>query len=98
MQHDGSGEVQRSFVEHLNAFAATLPAAEQVLLSQLVALAAAALDVSNEEVEGYLSVPYSSSFFAGLVQEVGLPALDAAGKDATKLTLKFSPEYTRFTK
>lgn len=30
-----------------------------------------------------------------LITEVGFPALDAASKDAAKMTMKFSPEYTR---
>ena len=34
-------------------------------------------------------------FFQALVTEVGFPALDAASKDAAKLTVKFAPEYTR---
>jgi len=34
-------------------------------------------------------------FFHALVTEVGFPALDAASKDAAKMTVKFSPEYTR---
>lgn len=35
------------------------------------------------------------NFFQALVTEVGFPALDAASKDAAKMTVKFSPEYTR---
>lgn len=35
------------------------------------------------------------NFFEALVTEVGFPALDAASKDAAKMTVKFSPEYTR---
>jgi phage tail-like protein len=34
-------------------------------------------------------------FFHALVTEVGFPALDAASKDAAKMTVKFTPEYTR---
>lgn len=34
-------------------------------------------------------------FFHALITEVGFPALDAASKDAAKMTVKFSPEYTR---
>lgn len=37
------------------------------------------------------------SFFNALISEIGLPALDAASKDAAKMTLKFSPEYTRLS-
>ncbi len=34
-------------------------------------------------------------FNQALVTELGFPALDAASKDAAKMTLKFKPEYTR---
>jgi phage tail-like protein len=34
-------------------------------------------------------------FHQALITEVGFPALDAASKDAAKMTVKFSPEYTR---
>jgi len=34
-------------------------------------------------------------FFHALITEVGFPALDAASKDAAKMTIKFAPEYTR---
>ncbi|HVN60648.1 MAG TPA: phage tail protein [Gaiellaceae bacterium] len=37
-------------------------------------------------------------FFHALITEVGIPALDAAAKDAAYLTVKFSPEYTREVK
>jgi len=37
------------------------------------------------------------TFYNGLITEVGFPALDAASKDAAKMTIKFSPEYTRET-
>jgi hypothetical protein len=35
------------------------------------------------------------TFYDALITEIGLPALDAASKDAAKLTLKMSPQYTR---
>jgi len=35
------------------------------------------------------------NFFHALISEVGLPALDAASKDASKMTIKFTPETTR---
>jgi len=35
------------------------------------------------------------NFFNALITEIGFPALDAASKDAAKMTVKFSPEYTR---
>ena len=37
-------------------------------------------------------------FFSALITEVGFPACDAAAKDAAFLTVKFAPEYTRYTK
>ena len=37
------------------------------------------------------------SFSNALITEIGFPALDAASKDAAKMTLKFSPEYTRLS-
>lgn len=37
-------------------------------------------------------------FFHGLLTEIGFPALDAASKDAAELTIKISPEYTRYKK
>lgn len=36
-----------------------------------------------------------TSFFNALITEVGFPALDAASKDAAKMTIKFQPEFTR---
>lgn len=35
-------------------------------------------------------------FRGGLITEIGFPALDAASKDAAKMTVKFAPEFTRF--
>jgi len=37
------------------------------------------------------------SFYHALISEVGFPALDAASKDACKMTIKFHPETTRTT-
>jgi phage tail-like protein len=37
------------------------------------------------------------TFTNALITEIGMPALDAASKDAAKMTIKFSPEYTRQT-
>ena len=37
-------------------------------------------------------------FHEALITEFGMPALDAASKDPAKMTVKFSPEYTRFKK
>ena len=35
------------------------------------------------------------TFHNALITEIGFPALDAASKDAAKMTIKFSPEYTK---
>lgn len=35
-------------------------------------------------------------FFNALISEIGFPALDAGSKDAAKMTIKFTPETTRF--
>jgi len=35
------------------------------------------------------------NFFFSILTELGMPALDAASKDAAKMTIKFKPEYTR---
>ena len=37
-------------------------------------------------------------FFNALLTEVTIPAMDASSKDAAYMTLKFSPEYTRYKK
>lgn len=37
-------------------------------------------------------------FFSALIGEVSFPGCDAASKDASFLTVKFAPEYTRYTK
>jgi hypothetical protein len=37
-------------------------------------------------------------FTQALISEVGFPALDAASKDAAKITVKFAPEFTRAKK
>jgi phage tail-like protein len=37
------------------------------------------------------------TFTNGLITEIGFPALDAASKDAAKMTIKFKPEITRQT-
>jgi len=36
------------------------------------------------------------SFSNALIAEIGMPALDAASKDAAKMSIKFSPETTRY--
>ncbi|HLN64027.1 MAG TPA: phage tail protein [Symbiobacteriaceae bacterium] len=46
------------------------------------------LDREGNEVERL-------SFTGGLLTEIGMPALDAASKDAAKMTIKIAPEYTR---
>jgi hypothetical protein len=35
------------------------------------------------------------NFYNALITELGFPAVDAASKDAAKMTVKFTPEYTR---
>src|SRR5688572_5884613 len=35
-------------------------------------------------------------FSNALISEIGFPALDAASKEAAKMTLKFSPEFTEY--
>jgi phage tail-like protein len=37
------------------------------------------------------------TFYNALVTEIGMPALDAASKDAAKMSIKWAPEYTRFS-
>jgi phage tail-like protein len=37
-------------------------------------------------------------FFRGLITEVGFPACDASSKDPAYMTIKISPEYTRYKK
>jgi phage tail-like protein len=37
------------------------------------------------------------TFFNSLITEIGFPALDASSKDPAKMTIKWSPEYTRTT-
>lgn len=36
------------------------------------------------------------NFFNALITEIGMPAQDAASKDAAKMTIKFANEYTRY--
>ncbi len=38
------------------------------------------------------------NFFQALTTEIGMPALDAASKDAAKMTIKFKPESVRFSR
>jgi phage tail-like protein len=38
------------------------------------------------------------NFHQALISEIGFPALDAAGKDGAKMTIKLSPEWTAFKK
>ena len=38
------------------------------------------------------------AFSSALISEIGMPALDAASKDAAKMTIKLSPEITRFSR
>lgn len=45
-----------------------------------------------------LNAQADSQFLQALIHEVGFPALDAASKSAPHLTIKFSPELTKFAK
>lgn len=48
---------------------------------------------------GNLGGPTSRlAFTNALLSEVGLPALEASSKDVAKMTIKFSPEITRFSR
>lgn len=38
------------------------------------------------------------NFYNALITEIGMPALDPASKDAAKMTIKFTPETTKFQK
>ena len=46
-------------------------------------------------VADYVYLKYRLNFANALLTEVGFPALDAASKDAAKMTIKFAPEFTR---
>ena len=45
-----------------------------------------------------LKLDHTMEFTNALVTAVGFPALDAASKDAAKMTIKFAPEFTRSKK
>jgi|SRR5579883_978484 hypothetical protein len=95
LNHGALVEAQHAFTEHLRAFVAGLPPEEQVLAGQLVALAAAALDVAEDEVQGYLSLAYDPLYFAGLFTSVAFPALDAGSKDPRQISLTGTPAAAR---
>jgi hypothetical protein len=48
------------------------------------------LDFSNKEISRL-------NFFNALITEIGFPALDGSSKDPAMMTIKFAPEYTRYT-
>ncbi|HLZ68718.1 MAG TPA: hypothetical protein VKV26_02295 [Dehalococcoidia bacterium] len=84
-----------AFAERLRAFHAGLPPGEQQLLEATLRLAALAEDArAKADVSGYLA---TAPFVAPLITSIGFPALDAGSKDAAKLTIKVTPEYTRTT-
>jgi phage tail-like protein len=61
------------------------------------------LDGNGPRQSGELSIGTANSrsslqFENALCAEVGFPALDAASKDAAKMTIKISPEYTRYSR
>jgi phage tail-like protein len=64
----------------------------------------ASLDLKHTRNDGaVITADYSQkevsrlTFFQALITEVGFPALDAASKDAAKMTVKFAPEHTRMS-
>jgi hypothetical protein len=86
-----------SFVQHLRAFHQGLSPEEQQLLEQVLLLAFAAAAGPDQEIEGYSQFAPGAGIgtMQALITQIGLPALDAASKDAAKMTVKFAPEYTR---
>lgn len=84
-----------SFADRVRSFHRSLPPDEQALLEEVFRLAALAESAAAGEVQGHLLNQPTGDFVNALITQIGFPALDAAGKDAAKLTIKFSPEYTR---
>lgn len=84
-----AADVAAAFVAHVQAFHRSLPADEQMLLEQVFALAERA-QTGSSDVTGHLAGT-GGTFNLSLVTEIGMPALDAASKDAAKLTIKFKP-------
>jgi hypothetical protein len=65
--------------------------------------ASAALDFNFQVKSGAVAIADQNlferarlDFFNALITEVGFPALDAGSKDAGKMSIKFTPETTRF--
>jgi len=63
----------------------------------------ASLDRKHQRLDGaVITADYDQkevnrlNFFQALITEVGFPACDAASKDAAKMAVKFSADYTRF--
>jgi hypothetical protein len=87
MSDTSSEACQRRFRQHLQQFAAALSSEEHALLAALVQHAAGAA-LPDAEVRGYALVAtglLTPTFLAGLVTDVGLPALDGGSKDAASL-------------
>lgn len=95
MTEEASESLQESFAQHVRAFYDSLPEGEQVLLSQVFRYAHAGLTAGGEEVSGYI-IAVLGPTLTPLISEIGFPALDASSKDAAKMSIKFSPETTRF--
>ncbi len=57
-----------------------------------------ARDGSIQSIDYDRNIVSQLEFFHAVLTEVGFPALDASSKQAAKMTVKFSPEYTRLKK
>src|SRR5579864_8436210 len=64
-------------------------------LSTSVAGSGRSMSGSIKGADASFKIFTRTDFFNALVSEVGMPALDAASKDAAKMTIKFRPELTR---
>jgi hypothetical protein len=50
-----------------------------------------------DATDNNLKVQSEMTFFNALITEIGFPALDAASKDAAKMSVKFQPQFTRIS-
>lgn len=55
-------------------------------------------DVTVFTLDEKNKIQRQAQYFNALISEVGFPASDAASKDPAYMTVKFAPEYTRYTK
>lgn len=94
-ESSGTADPTAAFAEHVRAFHRSLPADEQVLLEEVFRLAALAESGAAHEVRGHLLTQVGPNSVTALITQIGFPALDAGSKDAAKMTITFSPEYTR---